>query len=297
MAGNFDREEIFRTWHVFRQPGEVCEVRIPKAGKYKTISGYFNDPGKLADAVIGLADEPFAGFYFTINPVRPDLLARASNRPLRYAETATSDSDITALHWLPIDLDAKRPAGISSTAQEHDAAISKSQDIRRWLIGELGWPTGAFVVADSGNGGHLIIRIDLQNTHDDVALVKSCLDALDFMFSDNEIHVDTTSSNPSRIWKLYGTMAKKGDNTQSDRTGCPASWRYRRSGRLSAGSNWKHLQPCCRSPKSSPNHIPAWDFIRWNTARLITYKSTIPRATRVAHLWFWRSVFSIRTTT
>lgn len=80
MAASFNREEILRTWNTFRQPGEVLELRIPKAGRYKTISGYFNDAKKLADAVIGLADEPFAGIYFTINPVEADLLARASNK-------------------------------------------------------------------------------------------------------------------------------------------------------------------------------------------------------------------------
>ncbi|VVB64839.1 Uncharacterised protein [uncultured archaeon] len=67
MTANSDREEILRTWDLFRQYGEVLELRIPKAGRYKTVSGYFNDAGKLADGVIGLADEPFAGIYFTVN--------------------------------------------------------------------------------------------------------------------------------------------------------------------------------------------------------------------------------------
>jgi phage/plasmid-associated DNA primase len=213
MATNFDREDVLRTWNIFRQPGEVLELRIPKAGRYKTISGYFDDPAKLADSVIGLSDERFAGFYFTINPISPDLMARAANRYAKYAETTTSDADIIALHWLPIDLDAKRPAGISSTDAEHEAAISKAREIRRWLMEEQRWSADAFVLADSGNGGHLNIRIDLHNLPENVALVKGCLEALDFLFSDERIHVDVTSQNPARIWKLYGTMARKGDST------------------------------------------------------------------------------------
>jgi len=211
-APNFDREEILRTWHIFRQPGEVLELRIPEAGRYKVISGYFDDPEKLADAVIGLADEPFPGIYFSVNSVKPELLARAANRYAKYAKTTTSDADITALHWLPIDLDAKRPAGISATDAEHEAAISKTWEIMRWLIDEQGWPGGAFVVADSGNGGHLNVKIDLENSQDNVAIIKRCLEALDFLFSDDQIQVDVTSQNPSRIWKLYGTMVRKGDN-------------------------------------------------------------------------------------
>jgi hypothetical protein len=212
MAANFDREDILRTWQIFRQPGEVLELRIPKAGRYKTISGYFNDPGALADSVIGLADEGFAGIYFTINPVKADLLARAANRYVKYAENTTSDADITTLHWLPIDLDAKRPAGISSTDEEHEAAISKAKEARRGLI-DRGWPANSFILADSGNGAHLNAKIDLTNTPESVALVKECLEALDFLYSDEVVHVDTTSQNPARIWKLYGTMARKGDST------------------------------------------------------------------------------------
>ena len=213
MAANFDREEILRTWQVFRQPGEVLELRIPKAGRSKTISGYFNDAEKLADAVVGLADEPFAGIYFTVNPVKPDLLARASNKYVKYAETTTNDSDITVLHWLPGDLDAKRPAGISSTDGEHEAAINKAREIRHWLIEDQGWPASAFVLGDSGNGGHLNVKIDLPNLPENVTLVKDCLEAWDFLFSDKTIEVDTTSQNPARIWKIYGTMARKGDST------------------------------------------------------------------------------------
>jgi len=32
-------------------PGDVVELRIPKAGRYRTISGYFSDFVKLADAI------------------------------------------------------------------------------------------------------------------------------------------------------------------------------------------------------------------------------------------------------
>jgi hypothetical protein len=212
MIPTADRAEILRTWQIFRQPGEVLELRIPKAGKFKTISGYFDDPKKLADAVIGLVDEPFPGIYFTVNPVRPELLARYTNRVERYAPTTTSDQDITALRWLPIDLDPVRPSGISSTDDEHEAAISKAREIRSWLISRE-WPEGAFVLADSGNGAHLSARIDFENAQDNVNLLRQCLQALDFVFSDEKVKVDTATYNPARIWKLPGTLTKKGDNT------------------------------------------------------------------------------------
>ena len=217
MAAIFDSADIRRTWQVYREPGEVAEVRILNAGKWLgTVSGYFDNEEDFTKIVSELAsdpDHPVPAIYFTINPVSPDLLARAANRTIAKAKNTTSDADIVALHWLPGDLDSKRPAGISSTDEEHDAAIAKAYEVRGRLI-ELGWPENAFVLADSGNGAHLDTKINLQNVPGDVALVKRCLEAMDFLFSDEAIHVDTTSQNPARIWKVRGTMARKGDSIQ-----------------------------------------------------------------------------------
>lgn len=211
-----DRSEILRTWQVFRQPGEVLEVRIPKAGRFKTISGYFDNPIDFAKWVSEASEDAtyqFAGYYFTINPVLPDLLARSCNRLRKFADTTTRDADVIALHWLPVDLDPKRPADISSTDAEHQAAIELAEEIRRRLVEEMNWPANAFVKADSGNGCHLAVKIDLPNDDQSKDLVERCLKALDSIFSNEKVKVDTTTHNPARIWKIYGTPARKGDST------------------------------------------------------------------------------------
>ncbi len=208
-----NREDISRTWQIFRLPGEALEVRIPKAKKYRTISGYFDDQNNFVDAVVGLASregDGFVGHYFTINPVKRDLLARSNNRVKSFVEITTSDADILALHWLPIDIDAKRPSGISSTDAEHEAAIAKAIEIKQWLIDDQGWPANAFVLADSGNGGHLCARIDLSTN--DKIIVDKILKKLHTIFSNDVVSVDTTTANPARIWKIYGTPCQKGDN-------------------------------------------------------------------------------------
>ena len=43
-------------------------------------------------------------------------------------------------------------------------------------------------------------------------MVKGVLETLAFEFSDEDVDVDTTVGNAARIWKLYGTTARKGDD-------------------------------------------------------------------------------------
>jgi hypothetical protein len=88
--------------------------------------------------------------------------------------------------------------------------LDKANEIRMFLKG-LGWPDP--ILADSGNGGHLLYKIDLPNDEASRNLFRRCLEALDFLFSDENVSIDRSVHNASRIWKLYGTMACKGDNT------------------------------------------------------------------------------------
>lgn len=213
----FDRSEIIRAMNIYHKPGDVVELRIPKAGRAKTISGYFNDFEILADSVVGLSDDrdvkEAGGVYITLNQIDGRLLSRSNNRYRKYSETTTSDGDVAQLNWLPIDCDPIRPVGIPSSNEEHEAALAMVREIRAWLIGR-GWPAGAFVVGDSGNGGHLPVKIDLEPSKDNVDLVKRCLAALDFIFSDEGVKVDLTTFNPARIWKLPGTVTRKGDTSE-----------------------------------------------------------------------------------
>ena len=145
----------------------------------------------------------------TLNPVNPELLARTANR-LRDAgkdTPLTTDADVTARRWLPIDVDPMRPRGISSTDEEHELALERSRQIRDALHTE-GWPRP--ILGDSGNGGHVLYRVDLPA--EDNRIVERCLEALALRFDDDRAKVDQAVFNPSRIWKLYGTLSRKGDS-------------------------------------------------------------------------------------
>ncbi len=204
------RETIRRASSLLAEPGAVHELRIlgvPGAG---VASGYFDDLDAMA-AAADKYDGRAGGVYITANPVLPALLARAKNRVQERAGKTTGDDQITSRRWLPIDVDWERPAGISTTEEEHEAAIDRAHEIARYLVADLDWPGVA--IADSGNGAHVLARIDLPNDRESTELVSRCLAALAFQFGDDSLVIDESVSNPARIWKLYGTLACKGDST------------------------------------------------------------------------------------
>ena len=203
---------IGNTLAVMSGPGHVVEVRA--LAENGTHSGYFTDYEALARQVEALdADPSVHGCYVTLNAVNPALLARRANRikmHLSRGDATTGDADIVRRRWLPVDIDPVRPSGVSSTEGEHALALTKAEEIAMWLSG-IGFPKP--VRGDSGNGAHLLYRIDLPNDVAATKLVKMVLSVLDKRFSDAGVSVDPANYNAGRIWKLYGTMVRKGDST------------------------------------------------------------------------------------
>lgn len=147
-----------------------------------------------------------------MNRLNPDLLARYANKTVKYAEATTTDGDILQRRWLLVDLDPKRPSGISSTDEELEAAGQMAQDVKDHLCGELHWLEP--VEALSGNGWHLLFPIDLPNDSASTELVKKTLLGLESKFNTGTsgVGVDTSVFNAARITKLYGTTARKGSD-------------------------------------------------------------------------------------
>jgi len=214
-----------RVYQLMFNAGEVVEIRgigglkgHNKAwegacfGAKGTVSGYFNnaeDFGKGAKALDGAGAH---GVYFTLNPCLPSLLARAENR-LKANINNTTDKEVLCIRWLPIDLDPVRPSGISSTKEELQRAVEVAKTIAGHLEAERGWAKA--VRGFSGNGYHMLYRLqDPPNEPSQVVMVRKALAYLDHKFSTEEVKVDTSVYNPARIWKVYGTHARKGDNTK-----------------------------------------------------------------------------------
>jgi hypothetical protein len=208
----FDPESVRQSIKLFLRPESITELRIPKAGRERVISGYFSDPDRLFSAVSDLNGK-FSGIYTTINEPLSDLLARSANTVKPFASSTTGDAEILRRNWLLLDFDPDRPAGISSTDTEHAEAITKARSVRSSLSSE-GWPMP--VLGDSGNGAHLLYSIELENTTETSNLIRSVLQAIHLRYSTKTVKTDLAVFNASRISKIYGTLVKKGDST-SDR--------------------------------------------------------------------------------
>jgi hypothetical protein len=209
----FDFVELRRAWKLMFQQGQVTEIRVLDAttaeNRYpQTVFGFFDGPEPAVKSLSSLRS--FSNVYAPLHRVDPDLFARAANR-LKRAEKgkagASTANDIIERLWLLIDCDPIRKAGISSTDAEHATAIARTKEVREYLTTQ-GWPSP--ILADSGNGGHLLYRTSLPV--DDHALTEKCLTSLAARFSDNRVHVDQSVFDPPRLRKLYGSLACKGDS-------------------------------------------------------------------------------------
>lgn len=203
-----DLPEIQRALSLLVAPGSVVELRCLGTPK-GTVSGYFADMDAMSSAASqwsGIAK----AVYFTLNPVYPDLLARACNRAIEYSRVSTIDQQIISRRLLLIDCDPVRPAGISANTEERSLAIQRCYAIRDHVRKGGRWPDP--IIADSGNGGHLLYRVDYPNDEDTKEGTRDVLTWCASVFDDDHVRIDTSTFNASRISKLYGTLAAKGDH-------------------------------------------------------------------------------------
>ena len=91
---------------------------------------------------------------------------------------------------------------MSATDAELAVALERTRSVAEHLT-VVGWP--APVLAMSGNGYHLLYRVDLPA--DDGGLVKAVLAALADQFSDDAVTVDPRTLLPAEIPQVVETIA------------------------------------------------------------------------------------------
>jgi len=210
MSKQFDENEVKKAIAIMKPDGQLFECRMLEGSRI--YSGYFTDADTLVEA-LSHEDLRNRNVYITLNEIDEGCYSRVQKDKflLIRKEPTTSDGDITGYDWLMIDLDPKRPSGTSSS----DAELQEAKDLGNKLflaLRNLGFEKPLF--AYSGNGVHLLYRVNLAKTDERIALMKKCLQVLDMMFSTENVKVDVKNFNPSRICKLYGCVSAKGANTK-----------------------------------------------------------------------------------
>ena len=125
---------------------------------------------------------------------------------------AVKDHGISKIQLLLIDIDRTSNTSCPATDTEVEAAKQLGQEIKRFLETQ-GWPDPKQVM--SGNGWHLLYPMnDLEATEEAKNFVKGVLVALAIKFDNDVVCVDRNVFNPSRITKVPGTLARKGQATE-----------------------------------------------------------------------------------
>ena len=206
-----DEAEIRRTISVMKPDGELFEIRIiPANKKQKPSVGYF----KSVDVLLReLKKQQLKGtnVYITLQKIKDACYSREQRDCFVMGASTTSDNDVEGYNWLMIDLDPERPSGVSSSEEELKEAKNSGNRIYKYLK-ELGFEKP--LLGFSGNGVHLLYKVRIANTKDRENLIKNSLKALNLLFGTEKVKVDCANFNPSRICKLYGTVAQKGTNTE-----------------------------------------------------------------------------------
>ena len=199
--------EIRKWYEILKDNNELTEIRILD-GK-KSYSGYFKDIETIINAL-----KPFdnSNIYFALNTINDACYSRSqAGKIMLNPKAQTSDGDIILRRWLLIDIDPKRPSDTNASIVEKKRAEFLMRRVGVFLR-DMGFPQP--IVADSGNGYHLLYKINLEVSDVNTSLIKRFLSFLALQFDDNYVQIDTSVYNNSRICKLYGTYSRKGSDTE-----------------------------------------------------------------------------------
>ena len=184
-------------------PGQHFEVRC-LAGRAKSqLTGVFDD--YVIASVAALTAEIDFGYnvYFGLHPRNKQV---TNNLDCGKSDKA---KHVAQRRWLLVDVDPIRPADCPSTDAEKTAAKAVLRQVTRYLCGQCHWPTP--MIGDSGNGWHLLFRVDLPT--DDGGLTERTLQAISAEFTTTSVKIDTVVFDAPRICRLYGTLNHKGEET------------------------------------------------------------------------------------
>lgn len=215
-------ERIGKFLEKLTEPDDVIELRILGP---RTLSGLYDNREALLSDILKMDEAQAGGVYWTPQKLKSELGDKAANR-LSHAGrgTLTSDKDVEGYRYLLVDFDPERETKTSSSDDELQQTLEVARNFVRVVTAE-GWPTPT-AWACSGNGVHLYFPVNLPVENKE--LLNSTLKAIGKRFDTATVKSDSTVSNPSRIFRAYGTTNRKGEPTEErpHRQACllPTEW-------------------------------------------------------------------------
>jgi hypothetical protein len=198
-AREIDTEQVTLAAGLLFDSTAGVQLQSLPSGRSVVIAG--GDVAGLVRAVTDInADVPH-GIYFGLNPIPANL-----GRPMRVP-------DVLSRRLLLLDFDRVKDSSTadqSSTEVERDRVRELAGRVDEYLF-DRGWPAPA--ILDSGNGTHLLYRVELANDDEARQLVKAVLAVLADRFDCADAQLDRKNYNANRISKLPGTWARKGTDT------------------------------------------------------------------------------------
>lgn len=201
-------KEIKKIWRIKAvSSSSILELRAIKPSS-KPIVQLFKGKDFISSDALKLAFEKEAlrlnaagyNIYYVMNPINQN-----------FEDGSAGDKDIAYRDLLLIDIDKVGHKGQPSTDAELENARLLSEQITDFLKSE-GWDEPIRMM--SGNGYHLYYVLnELPNDEVHKKLVEGALRELAEKFNNSIVAVDTVVFNASRITKVPGTIARKGENT------------------------------------------------------------------------------------
>lgn len=208
-------EEIKKTLDVFRTDNGLIELRIfSTINKSEIYSGIFDNDNSLIEE-INKFDKEYYNTYFVFNELKDAVNGLPQlNKMVRGAKTI-ADRDIKYRRWLLFDFDPIREGDvhdIASTDEEFEKSKETARKARRFLLSQgVKQP----VVCFSGNGTHLLVRLDDVPCNEETDNVcKNVLKYIAMQFTDEYVDCDIKVFNRARLTKFYSSMSRKGGNTK-----------------------------------------------------------------------------------
>lgn len=222
----------------------AAELRHHDGDRWR--SGWFDDPIRMQNAA---AEIQHRGNLFTsLNAPKPRIVANAMHGE------PVCNADIGWIVRIPFDFDPVRPTGVASTADELAAANVRCAALFA-MLRKASWPLPLHAM--SGNGYHAQYRCMLPSNAETAEMIRIIYTGLSAEFDDDEVGFDRSVRNPDRIFRLYGSVNRKGQETP-DRahrvaySEMPKPWRQV-DARVVARLADRYVRKHARQPTASPD--------------------------------------------